>query len=93
MTKRLTPAGVAEERPVTTRHPPCWPRLAQRNPITTYRMCGKTYTWDELREVSKAEAAHLPPETRRDGIFNSNDYLTESIQVGTIEDIDDEDDE
>ena len=24
-------------------------------------MWGKTYTWDELREVSKAEAADLPP--------------------------------
>ena len=61
--------------------------------MTTYRMSGETYTWDELREVSKAEAADLPPETWRDGIFNFNDYLTESIQVGTIEVIDDEDDE
>jgi len=58
--------------------------------MTTYRMCGKTYTRDELREVSKAKAADLPPETWRDGIFNFNDYLTESIQVGTIEEIDDE---
>ena len=39
----------------------------------------------------KAESADLPPETWRDGIFNFNDYLTESIQVGTIEVIDDED--
>ena len=61
--------------------------------MTTYRMSGKTYTRDELREVSKAEAADLPPETWRDGIFNFNDYLTESIQVGTIEQINDEDDE
>ena len=58
--------------------------------MTTYRMCGKTYTWDELREVSEAEAADLPPETWRDGIFDFNDYLTESIQVGTIEEVDDE---
>jgi len=58
--------------------------------MTTYRMSGKVYTWDELREVCKAEAADLPPETWRDGIFNFNDYLTESIQVGTIEEIDDE---
>ena len=61
--------------------------------MTTYRMSGETYTWNELREVSKAEAADLPPETWREGIFNFNDYLTESIQVGTIEEIDDEDDE
>ena len=60
--------------------------------MTTYRMSGKIYTWDELREVSNAEATDLPPETWRDGIFNFNDYLTESIQVGTIEEIDDEDD-
>ena len=61
--------------------------------MTTHRMCGKTYTWDELREVSKAEAADLPPETWRDGKFDFNDYLIESIQVGTIEEIDDENDD
>jgi hypothetical protein len=32
----------------------------------------------------------VPPETWRDGIFNFNDCLTESIQVGIIEVIDDE---
>ena len=58
--------------------------------MTTYRMCGKTYTWDELREVSKAEAADLPPETWRHGKFDFK-YLIESVQVGTIEEIDDED--
>jgi hypothetical protein len=61
--------------------------------MTTYRMCGKTYTWDELFEVSKAEAADLPSETWRDGKFTFNDYLIESIQVGTIEEIDDENDD
>ena len=61
--------------------------------MTTYRMDGKTHTWDELREVSKAEAADLPPETWRDGKFDFNDYLIESIQVGTIEEIDDENDD
>ena len=61
--------------------------------MTTYRMSGETYTWDKLREVSKAEAADLPPETWRDGIFHFNDYLAESIQVGTIEEIDHEDDD
>jgi hypothetical protein len=59
--------------------------------MTRYRMSGRVYTWDELLEVSEAEAAALPPETWRDGTFNFNDYLTESIQVGTIEEIDDED--
>ena len=53
--------------------------------MTTYRMDDKTYIWDELREVSKAEAADLPPETWRDGKFDFNDYLVESIQVATIE--------
>ena len=61
--------------------------------MTTYRMDGKTYRWDELREVSRAEAADLPPETWRDGKFDFNDYLIESIQVGTIEEIDDENDD
>ena len=55
-----------------------------------YRIDGRVYTYRELREMSKAEAADLPPETWRDGIFNFNDYLIESIQVGTIEEIDDE---
>jgi len=60
--------------------------------MTRYLMVGKTHTWDELREVSRAEAADLPPETWRDGKFDANDYLIESIQVGTIEEVDDKDD-
>ena len=66
--------------------------IEMRNPVTTYRMCGKTYTWDELREVSKAEAAGLPPETWRDGKFDFNDYLIESALVGTLEEVDADDD-
>ena len=42
--------------------------------------------------MSKAEAADLPPETWRDGKYDFNYYLIESIQVGTIEEVDDEDD-
>ena len=34
----------------------------------------------------------LPPETWRDGKFDFNDYLIESVLVGTIEEVDDEDD-
>ena len=60
--------------------------------MTTYRMYGKAYTWDELREVSRAEAADLPPETWRDGKFDFNDYLIESVLVGTIEEVDTDDD-
>jgi hypothetical protein len=40
--------------------------------MTTYRMSGKTYTRDELREVSKAEAADLPPATWRDASSTSS---------------------
>ena len=47
---------------------------------------------NKRREEPKAEAADLPPETSRDDTFDFNDYLIESIQVGTIEEIDDEDD-
>jgi len=46
-----------------------------------------------MREEPESEAADLPPETWRDGKFDFNDYLIESIQVGTIEEIDDKDDE
>ena len=42
--------------------------------------------------MSKAEAADLPPETWRDCRFDFNDYLIESVLVGTIEEVDDEDD-
>jgi len=42
------------------------------------------------REEPKAQAADLPPEISRDGTFDFNDYLIGSIHVGTIEEIDDE---
>ena len=45
----------------------------------------------ELRE-DHGRVADLPPETWRDGKFDFNDYLIESIQVGTIEEVDVEDD-
>jgi hypothetical protein len=60
--------------------------------MTRYLMVGKTHTWDELREVSRAEAADLPPETWRDGKFDFNDYLIESVLVGTIKKVDGQDD-
>ena len=34
-----------------------------------------------------AEVADLPPDNWRDGKFDFNDYLIESIQVGTIEEV------
>jgi hypothetical protein len=60
--------------------------------MTRYLMVGKTHTWAELREVSRAEAADLPPETWRDGKFDFNDYLIESVLVGTIKKVDGQDD-
>lgn len=50
-----------------------------------YRIGDETYTYDELREVTEAEVADLPPETWCDGKFNFDDYLTESVQAGTID--------
>jgi hypothetical protein len=44
-------------------------------------MCGNVHVWDELREVSNADAADLPPETCRDGKFDINDYLIESSVI------------
>jgi hypothetical protein len=38
--------------------------------------------------VTEAEVADLPPETWRDGKFNFDDYLTESIQTDTIDVVD-----
>jgi hypothetical protein len=34
-----------------------------------------------------SEAATLPSETCRDGVFNVKDYTIESNQVGTIEEV------
>lgn len=58
-----------------------------------YLMGGVKYTFDELCEAVLAEAATLPPETWRDGHFDLNDYLIESLLVGTIEQVDDDEDE
>ena len=57
-----------------------------------YRIDGRVYTYDELREVSKAEAADLRLDTWRDGKFDFNDYLIESLHTGTIELVDTDDD-
>ena len=53
-----------------------------------YRVGDETYTYSELRAVTEANVADLPPETWRDGWFGFEDYLTESVQTGTIEVVD-----
>ena len=63
------------------------PGADSKNSLTSGRSRNKR------REEPEAEAADLPPETWRDGKFDFNDYLIESIQVGTIEEIDDENDD
>ncbi len=55
------------------------------NEGSLYRMCGQIYTYDELRAVTQTEVQELPLETWRDGVFNFDDYLTESVHTGTIE--------
>ena len=58
---------------------------------TRYRMSGIEYTYDELREVSKAELAELNELQGTD--YGFDDYLTESVHTGTIEVVgEDEDD-
>ena len=58
------------------------------DPDAIYRLGDRNYTYEELCEAVEAEAATLPPETWRDGEWNLNDYLIESILVGTIETVD-----
>jgi hypothetical protein len=58
---------------------------------TIYRMGDHEYTYDELYDAVEAEAATFPPETWRDDEFNLNDYLIESMQIGIIESVDDND--
>ncbi|MCU1701378.1 MAG: hypothetical protein JWR34_7441 [Mycobacterium sp.] len=55
-----------------------------------YRIDDQIYTYDELREVTVADVADLPPETWRDGKFNFDDYLTESLHTGTIDVVDED---
>jgi hypothetical protein len=45
---------------------------------------GQTYTRDELKAQTEQEIADLPPETWREGVFNFDDYLTGSLNSGTI---------
>lgn len=56
-----------------------------------YRMCGQVYTYDELKAESEAELAEL------NGLqgtnFNFDDYLIESMHTGTIETVDDEEED
>ncbi|MGO4445071.1 hypothetical protein AB4Z42_17100 [Mycobacterium sp. 2YAF39] len=58
-----------------------------------YRVGNEIYTHDELRAVTEADVADLPPETWRDGRFGFDDYLTESVQTGTIEVVDPDEEE
>ncbi|BBY92298.1 hypothetical protein MGALJ_19670 [Mycobacterium gallinarum] len=58
-----------------------------------YRIGNEIYTHDELRSATEADVADLPPETWRDGRFDFDDYLTESVQTGTIEIVDYDEDE
>lgn len=56
-----------------------------------YVMDNRQYTFEELCDALEAEAATLPPETWRDGYFDFDDYLTEAMQVGIIETVDEDD--
>jgi hypothetical protein len=54
-----------------------------------HRIDGRVYTYGELRDATMAEVADLPPQTWREGI---RPQLIESIQVGTIKEVDTDDD-
>lgn len=51
---------------------------------------GQEYTYDELVDALDAEAATLPPEKWRGGVWHVNDYMVEAMQVGIIEVVDDD---
>lgn len=50
----------------------------------TYRMSGRDYTYDELVDTLNAEAATIPEETWRDGVWDVHGYIVEAGQVGII---------
>ena len=52
---------------------------------TRYLAAGHIYTYDELRGPDRTRGRRpFPAETWRDGVFNFDDYLTESLHSGTI---------
>lgn len=53
----------------------------------------RRYSYDELVDELNAEAATLPPETWRDGVWDVNDYIIEAQQVGIITVVFDGDDD
>jgi hypothetical protein len=55
--------------------------------MTLYRAAGQTFTRDELKVFLEVEAAELPLSTWRDGKFEFEGYLIESLQTGTIEEV------
>jgi hypothetical protein len=56
-----------------------------------YREGDQIFTYEELREATEEQIAGFPPESWRDGVFNFDDYLIESLHTGTIIVVDDED--
>jgi phosphodiesterase/alkaline phosphatase D-like protein len=54
------------------------------SPETTYQMGDRTYTRDELRAKVEAEAAGLDPEQWMFGKFEFDEWLSDSIVVGTV---------
>ena len=56
-----------------------------------YRINGKVYTYSELRDATLAEVADPFRRPGRDGKFDFDDYLIESLQIGIIETIGEDD--
>jgi hypothetical protein len=50
-----------------------------------YLYSGRVVTFDELRDEVEAEAADLDPEQWIDGEFTFDDWLVDSLVVGTVE--------
>ncbi len=57
---------------------------------TKYLYSERVVTFDELRDEVETEAAGLPPEQWLGGEFNFDDWLCDSLLIGTIEQVEDE---
>lgn len=53
-----------------------------------YRMGDQEHTYDELVDALNVEAATLPADIWRNGVWDVNDYIIEASQVGIIETVD-----
>ena len=60
--------------------------------MARYIHSGKTYSRADLKDLLERESRSLDPDNWRGGQFEFDDFLTESVEAGTIGKVDDDED-